>query len=140
MGISLSVRPVDQQRRQLAVSFYFRCYYVGSGVGVSTRRIGSAMNRFYTMQTKIFVPKNLFFLKVPTKLFVAQKINLDDAKKSSVFRNYVHITGQRSSTVSQSTKVGLEKYCGDVSLKLGVCLASFLIFKQLQPGCLVLVC
>ena len=63
-----------------------------------------------------------------------------NAKKGGVFRNYVHIAGQRSSTVNHNIKVGLEKYCGDVSLKLGVCLASFLVFKQLQPGCLVLVC
>ena len=48
---SLSVRPVDQQQRQLAVSFYLRWCYVRSGVGVSARRIGSAMNRFYTKQT-----------------------------------------------------------------------------------------
>ena len=81
MGISLSIRPVDQQQRQLAVSFYCRWCYVGSGVVVSARRVGSAMNRFYTKQTKIFGPENIcicFFLKVSEKLFVAQKINLKE--------------------------------------------------------------
>ena len=75
---SLSVRPVDQQRRQLAVRFYSRCCYVKSGVSVSARRIGSAMNRLYTKQTKHFGPNNFciwFFLKVRKKLFVSQKIN-----------------------------------------------------------------
>ena len=45
---SLSVRPVDQQRRQLPVRFYPTWCYVRSGVDVSARRIGSAMNRFNT--------------------------------------------------------------------------------------------
>ena len=31
MGISLSVRPVERQRRQLAVRFYSKWYYVRSG-------------------------------------------------------------------------------------------------------------
>ena len=42
------------------------------------------MNRFYTKETKMFEAKNfciLSILKVPTKLFVAQKINLEDALK-----------------------------------------------------------
>ena len=59
MGMhSPSIRPVDQQRRQLVVKFYPRWCYVRSGVGVSARRIKFAMNRFYTKQTKIFGPKN----------------------------------------------------------------------------------
>ena len=37
---------------------YSRWYYVRSGVGVSARRIGSAMNRFYNKQSKIFRPLN----------------------------------------------------------------------------------
>ena len=45
-------------RKQLAVRFYPRWCYVRSGVDVSARRIGTAMNRFYTKQTKIFGPKN----------------------------------------------------------------------------------
>ena len=80
MGISLSVRPVDQQQGQLAVRFYSRWCYVKLGVGVLAMRIRSTRNRFYTKQTKIFEPKNyciLFFLKVPKKLVVAQKINLE---------------------------------------------------------------
>ena len=87
MGISLSVRPVDQQQRQLAVTFYCRWYYVGSGVGVSGRRTGAALNRFYTKQTKIFEPKNfriLLFLIFSTKLFVAQST---EEGKDSVFPN-----------------------------------------------------
>ena len=78
---SLSIRPVDQQQRQLAVSFCCRWCYVRSGVIVSARKVGSAMNRFYTKQTKIFGPENIcicFFLKVSKKLFVAQKINLKE--------------------------------------------------------------
>ena len=81
LHISLSLRPVDQQRRQLAVRFYSRWYYVRSGVGESARGIIWAMNRFYTKQTKIFGPKYFriwFFLKVLKKLFVVQKINLED--------------------------------------------------------------
>ena len=84
MGISFLVIPVDQQRRHLAVRFYSRWYYVRSGVGVSARRIGSAMNRFYTKQTKIFRPKTfriLFFLKVPTK-FLLLKGTVMKTKKS----------------------------------------------------------
>ena len=40
------------------------------------------MNRFYTKQTKIFKLKNFclwFFLHVSKKLFVAEKINLEDS-------------------------------------------------------------
>ena len=37
------------------------------------------MNRFYTKQTKIYGNFRIwFFLKDPKKLFVAQKINLED--------------------------------------------------------------
>ena len=66
--------------KALAVRFYSRWYYVGSGVGVSARRIGSAMNKFIPSRPK-FSEQNtciLLFLKVPTKLFVAQKIDLED--------------------------------------------------------------
>ena len=72
---------MDQQQTQLVVRFYSNQCHVKSAVVVSARRIGSAMNRFYTKQTKILGPKNFrisFFLKVPKKLFVAQKINLED--------------------------------------------------------------
>ena len=81
MGTSLSLRSADQQQAQLVVRFYSNQCYVKSAVVVSARRIGSAMNRFHTKQTKILGPKNFrisFFLKVPKKLFVAQKINLED--------------------------------------------------------------
>ena len=80
-GYFSSVRPVDQQRRQLAVRFYPRWCYVRSGVVVSARTIGSTMNSFYNKQTKLFGPKKFVFdfcVKVPKKIFVAQKIKLED--------------------------------------------------------------
>ena len=81
MGISVSLRSVDQQGRQLAVRFYSRWYYVRSGVVVSARRIRSSHEQIYTKQTKIFGQKNYhlsFFVNVPRKLFNGQKINLED--------------------------------------------------------------
>ena len=45
-GIYLSVRPVDQQRRQLAVRFYSKWYCVTSGVNVLARRFRLASNRY----------------------------------------------------------------------------------------------
>ena len=66
-------------RSALAVRFFSRWCYVRSGVGVSARRIGLAMNRFYIKQTKIYGNFRIwFFLKDPKKLLVAQKINLED--------------------------------------------------------------
>ena len=59
--------------------FYSR-YYVRSGVGVSARRIGLAMNKFYTKETKNF--PILCFINDPKKLFVAQKINLEDSQST----------------------------------------------------------
>ena len=76
MGISFSVRPVDQQRRQLAVSFYSRWYYVRSGVGVSARRIRSAID-FIPSRSK-FLEQKLSYLKNPKKCFFAQKLNLEN--------------------------------------------------------------
>ena len=46
MGISLSVRPVDQQRRQLAVRFYSKWYFAMSGVDILARRFRLALNRY----------------------------------------------------------------------------------------------
>ena len=43
MSSFLSVRPVDQQRRQLTVRFYSRCYIIRRGVGVLVRKIRLAM-------------------------------------------------------------------------------------------------
>ena len=101
MATSLSLKPVEKQQTQLVVRFYSNQCHVKSAVVVSARRIGSAMNRFYTKQTKILGPKNFrisfflkvpkklfvaqisFFLKVPKKLFVAQEINLEE---SLIFR------------------------------------------------------
>ena len=44
MGISFSVRPVEQQRRQLTVRFYSKWYCAMSGVNVLARRFGLALN------------------------------------------------------------------------------------------------
>ena len=46
MSISLSVRPVDQQRRQLAVRFYSKWYCAMSGVDILARRFRLALNRY----------------------------------------------------------------------------------------------
>ena len=45
MGISLSVRPMDQQRRQLAVRLYSKWYCAMSGVDVLARIFRLASNR-----------------------------------------------------------------------------------------------
>ena len=45
MDISLSVRPVDQQQRQMAVKFYFQWYCGTSGVNVLARRFRLTSNR-----------------------------------------------------------------------------------------------
>ena len=45
MGNFLSVRPVDQLRRQLALRICSRWYYAGPGVDVLARRIRLASNR-----------------------------------------------------------------------------------------------
>ena len=46
MGISLSVRPVNQQQRQLVVRFYSKWYSAMSGVDVLARRFRLALNRY----------------------------------------------------------------------------------------------
>ena len=46
MGISLLVRPVDQQRRRLAVRFYSKWYCATSGVDVLARSFRLALNRY----------------------------------------------------------------------------------------------
>ena len=46
MGISLLVRPVDQQRRQLPVRSYSKWYYVTSEINVLTIRFRLAWNRY----------------------------------------------------------------------------------------------
>ena len=45
MGISLLARPVDQQRRQLAVRFYSKWYCATSEVDVLAKRFKLALNR-----------------------------------------------------------------------------------------------
>ena len=51
MDISLSVRPVDQQRRQLAVSFYSKWSCATSGVDVLARRFRLASNRYIVCES-----------------------------------------------------------------------------------------
>ena len=46
MGISLSQRPVDQQKRQLAVRFHCKWYCAMSGVNVLPRRFSWVSNRY----------------------------------------------------------------------------------------------
>ena len=46
MGISLSVRPVDQQQRQLRVRFYSKWYCGTSAIDVLARRFRLALNRY----------------------------------------------------------------------------------------------
>ena len=46
MGISLSVRPVDQQRRHWVVRFYSKWYCAKSGVDELARRVKLASNRY----------------------------------------------------------------------------------------------
>ena len=56
MGISLSVRPVDQQRRQLAVRLYPKWYRSRSGVDVSARR--------FRLASKIYIVRESTNMKV----------------------------------------------------------------------------
>ena len=51
MGISLSVRPVDQQRRQLAVRFYPKWYCATSGVDILAKRFRFALNRYIVCES-----------------------------------------------------------------------------------------
>ena len=51
MGISVSVRPVDQQRRQLAVRFYSKWYFARSGIDVLARRFRLALNRYIILES-----------------------------------------------------------------------------------------
>ena len=51
MGISLSVRPMDQQRSQLAVRFYSKWFCATSGVDVLARRFRLASNRYIVCES-----------------------------------------------------------------------------------------
>ena len=51
MGISLSVRPFDQQRRQLAARFYSKWYRAMSGVYVLARGCSLASNRYIVCES-----------------------------------------------------------------------------------------
>ena len=46
LGNCVSVRLVDQQRRQMEVTFHSRCCIMGSGVGILTRKIRLALTFF----------------------------------------------------------------------------------------------
>ena len=51
MGISLSVRPVDSQQRQLAVRFYSKWYCAMSVIDVLVRRFRLALNRYIVCES-----------------------------------------------------------------------------------------
>ena len=51
MGISLSLRPVDQQQRQLAVRFYSKSYYATAGVDVLGKRFSLASNKYIVCES-----------------------------------------------------------------------------------------
>ena len=51
MGIFLSLRPVDQQSRQLAVRFYSKWYCATSEVDVLARRFRLASNRYIARES-----------------------------------------------------------------------------------------
>ena len=51
IGISLSVRPEDQQQWQLAVRLYYKCYCETSGVDVFARRFQLALNRYIVSES-----------------------------------------------------------------------------------------
>ena len=51
MDISLSVRTVDQQRRQLAVRFYSKWYCATSGADVLARRFRLVSNRYVVLKS-----------------------------------------------------------------------------------------
>ena len=51
MSISLSVRPVDQQRWQLIARFYSKWYCATSGVDVLARRFRLALSRYIVCES-----------------------------------------------------------------------------------------
>ena len=51
MGISLSVRPVDQQQRPLAMRLYSKWYCTTSGVDVLARRFWLASNQYIVCES-----------------------------------------------------------------------------------------
>ena len=68
MSISLSVRPVDQERRQLAVRFYSKWYFTRSGVDVLTRRFRLALNRYINLESGI--EKIMFIIRMSLRVHV----------------------------------------------------------------------
>ena len=51
MGISLLVRQVDQQQKQLVVRFYSKWYCATSGVNVLARRFRLVSNRYIVCES-----------------------------------------------------------------------------------------
>ena len=51
MGISLTIRPVDQQQRQLAVRFYSKWHCAMSGINVLAKRFRLASNRYIVRES-----------------------------------------------------------------------------------------
>ena len=51
MGISLSVKPVDQERRQQAMRFYSKWYCAPLGVDLLARRFRLASNKYIIRET-----------------------------------------------------------------------------------------
>ena len=95
MGISLSVRPVDQQRRQLAVRFYPKWYSAMSQVNVLVRRLKLASNRYIVResanvkvcqyQVMVYLRKlmsNIFYLKYFTINYVSNFLYIIFNEKS----------------------------------------------------------
>ena len=71
------VRPVDQQRQQLAVRFYAKWYFVRSGVGILARQIRLAMTRVlepqitYHSLSPLVLTKYFFIVEI--KFFTFKK-------------------------------------------------------------------
>ena len=68
MGISLSQRPVDQQKRQLAVRFHSKWYCAMSGVNVLARRLSWASNR-YIVRERVNVKVYQYQVMINNDLF-----------------------------------------------------------------------
>ena len=68
MGISLSVRSVDQQQRQLAVRFYSKWYCAMSGVDVLAKSFQLASNR-YIVHESLYMKVSLYQVLIRNGLF-----------------------------------------------------------------------
>ena len=68
MGIGLSVRPVDQQQRQLAVRFYSKWYCAMSGAAVLARSFRLASKR-YIVHESVYIKVGLYQVMIRNGLF-----------------------------------------------------------------------